>query len=97
MAPRRVPSSAGLPDNWTPEMDEFICYSDAVGDLSVKVTIISLKKRFPQLGPVSRLHSHNEHTLPQRCLTLELLQGTRHQRRDSVLPLFCEETSGQEP
>lgn len=53
MAPRRVPSSAGLPDNWTPDMDEFICYSDAVGDLSVKVTIISLKKRFPPLGPVS--------------------------------------------
>lgn len=53
MAPRRVPSSAGLPDNWTPDMDEFVCYSDAVGDLSVKVTIISLKKRFPQLGPVS--------------------------------------------
>ena len=53
MAPRRVPSSAGLPDNWSTEMDEFICYSDAVGDLSLKVIIISLKKRFPELNMVS--------------------------------------------
>ncbi|KAL8936912.1 MAG: hypothetical protein Q9211_003949 [Gyalolechia sp. 1 TL-2023] len=50
MAPRRVPSSAGLPDNWSTEMDEFICYSDAIGDLPVKVIIISLKKRFPSLN-----------------------------------------------
>lgn len=55
MAPRRVPSSAGLPDNWSTEMDEFICYSDAIGDLPVKVIIISLKKRFPSLNMVSRL------------------------------------------
>lgn len=50
--PRRVPSSAGLPDSWTREMDEFICYSDALGDLPLKVIIVSLKKRFPHLNPV---------------------------------------------
>lgn len=56
MAPRRVPSSVGLPETWTPEMDIFICYSDAVAsDVSMKLTIHSLKKRFPELNNVSRL------------------------------------------
>lgn len=48
--PRRVPSSAGLPDSWNTEMDEFICYSDALGDLPLKLIVISLKKRFPSLN-----------------------------------------------
>ncbi|KAL8906647.1 MAG: hypothetical protein Q9207_001901 [Kuettlingeria erythrocarpa] len=50
MAPRQVPSSVGLPEIWRPEMDIFICYSDAVAtDVSMKLTIYSLKKRFPEL------------------------------------------------
>lgn len=53
MAPRRVPSTAGLPEIWTPEMDQFICYCDALGELNLRVMIVSMKKRFPQLGPVS--------------------------------------------
>lgn len=37
-------------------MDIFICYSDAVAtDVSMKLTIHSLKKRFPELDNVSKL------------------------------------------
>lgn len=83
MAPRHVPSSAGLPDNWTTEMDEFICYSDAIGDLSVKVIIISLKKRFPELNMVSGLlctaipqgGSISMQLLHSGCLCRALVQG----------------------
>ncbi|KAL8769814.1 MAG: hypothetical protein Q9209_004252 [Squamulea sp. 1 TL-2023] len=50
MAPRRVPSSAGLPDKWSEEMDRFICFSDAVGDTPTRMVILSLKKRFPELN-----------------------------------------------
>ncbi|KAL8908313.1 MAG: hypothetical protein Q9171_005499 [Xanthocarpia ochracea] len=50
MGPRRVPSSAGLPDKWSEEMDRFICFSDAVGDTPIRMVILSLKKRFPELN-----------------------------------------------
>ncbi|KAL8841753.1 MAG: hypothetical protein Q9170_000786 [Blastenia crenularia] len=63
MAPKRVPSSSGLPDNWTVEMDKFICYCDALGDFPVKVIIISLKKRFPELNMVALSESAIERRL----------------------------------
>ncbi|KAL8694327.1 MAG: hypothetical protein Q9224_003589 [Gallowayella concinna] len=50
MGPRRVPSSAGLPDCWNEEMDRFICFSEAVGDTPTRMVILSLKKRFPELN-----------------------------------------------
>ncbi|KAL8636838.1 MAG: hypothetical protein Q9226_009201 [Calogaya cf. arnoldii] len=50
MAPRRLPSSAGLPDRWSEEMDRFICFSDAVGETPTRMVILSLKKRFPELN-----------------------------------------------
>ncbi|KAL9016703.1 MAG: hypothetical protein Q9185_005982 [Variospora sp. 1 TL-2023] len=101
MAPRRVPSSAGLPDNWTPDMDEFVCYSDAVGDLSVKVTIISLKKRFPQLGPkgsalaVSRLESAGIRLPlePDHDMAKENSSLTDHQKLESREPVTPSKSS----
>ncbi|KAL8987945.1 MAG: hypothetical protein Q9177_002914 [Variospora cf. flavescens] len=89
MAPRRVPSSAGLPDNWTPDMDEFVCYSDAVGDLSVKVTIISLKKRFPQLGP----HAISEAAIERRLYCLDRMPNN-YFKKGSALAVSRLESAG---
>ncbi|KAL9008120.1 MAG: hypothetical protein Q9173_006725 [Seirophora scorigena] len=89
MAPRRVPSSAGLPDNWTPDMDEFICYSDAVGDLSVKVTIISLKKRFPQVGP----YAISEAAIERRLYCLDRMNND-YFKKGSALAVSRLESAG---
>ncbi|KAI4094140.1 MAG: hypothetical protein LQ344_002394 [Seirophora lacunosa] len=89
MAPRRVPSSAGLPDNWTPDMDEFICYSDAVGDLSVKVTIISLKKRFPPLGP----YAISEAAIERRLYCLDRMNND-YFKKGSALAVSRLESAG---
>lgn len=74
MAPRRVPSSAGLPDKWSEEMDRFICFSDAVGETPTRVVILSLKKRFPELNQVLSLcfpehHGQANQTNPQFALS----------------------------
>ena len=55
MGPIRVPSSLGLPDRWSEEMDRFICFSEAVGDTPTRVVILSLKKRFPEVNRVGSL------------------------------------------
>ncbi len=69
MAPRRVPSSAGLPDKWSEEMDRFICFSDAVGDTPIRMVILSLKKRFPELNQVISFHNTRDKlTIPIRSL-----------------------------
>ncbi|KAL8702882.1 MAG: hypothetical protein Q9201_003945 [Fulgogasparrea decipioides] len=47
--PIKVPSGMGLPPIWTDDMDEFICYSEAVGDMSSKMIIVALKKKYPEL------------------------------------------------
>ncbi|KAL8991703.1 MAG: hypothetical protein Q9169_007726 [Polycauliona sp. 2 TL-2023] len=65
MAPIRTPSSAGLPNKWSAEMDRFICFSDAVGETPTRMVIISLKKRFPELNQVLPCHAAVEHTPTQ--------------------------------
>lgn len=74
MAPRRVPSSAGLPDKWSEEMDRFVCFSDAVGETPTRVVILSLKKRFPELNQVLSLcfpehHGQANQSNPQFALS----------------------------
>ncbi|KAL9001981.1 MAG: hypothetical protein Q9188_005077 [Gyalolechia gomerana] len=80
MAPRRVPSSAGLPDNWSTEMDEFICYSDAIGDLPVKVIIISLKKRFPSLN----MFAISESAIERRLFCLDRMDNDYFKKGSAI-------------
>ncbi|KAL8940153.1 MAG: hypothetical protein Q9216_002971 [Gyalolechia sp. 2 TL-2023] len=80
MAPRRVPSSAGLPDNWNTEMDEFICYSDAIGDLPVKVIIISLKKRFPSLN----MYAISESAIERRLFCLDRMDNDYFKKGSAI-------------
>ncbi|KAL8718612.1 MAG: hypothetical protein Q9225_004275 [Loekoesia sp. 1 TL-2023] len=89
MAPRRVPSSAGLPDNWTTEMDEFICYSDAIGDLAVKVIIISLKKRFPELN----MFAISEPAIERRLFCLDRMENN-YFKKGSVIAVQRLESAG---
>ncbi|KAI4189986.1 MAG: hypothetical protein L6R41_001094 [Letrouitia leprolyta] len=78
--PRRVPSSAGLPDSWTREMDEFICYSDALGDLPLKVIIVSLKKRFPHLNP----YAISEVAIERRLFCLERMDNDYFKKGSAI-------------
>ncbi|KAL8950164.1 MAG: hypothetical protein Q9222_003792 [Ikaeria aurantiellina] len=80
MAARRVPSSAGLPDNWSTEMDEFICYSEAVGDVPARMLILSLKKRFPELNP----YAISETAIERRLYCLDRMDNNYFKRGAAI-------------
>ncbi|KAI4239154.1 MAG: hypothetical protein L6R40_005587 [Gallowayella cf. fulva] len=71
MSPHRVPSSASLPIDWNEEMDRFICFSDAVGGISTRMVILSLKKRFPELNK----HTLSELAIERRVACLDNMEN----------------------
>ncbi|KAI4208939.1 MAG: hypothetical protein LQ351_008075 [Letrouitia transgressa] len=68
---RTVPSGAGLPSTWNRDHDQFICYCEALGNLTTKQIIIGLKQRFEELAqtPIS------EKAIDSRTWSLEFMDN----------------------
>ncbi|KAL8729606.1 MAG: hypothetical protein Q9181_004950 [Wetmoreana brouardii] len=78
--PIRVPSGMGLPPIWTDEMDEFICYSEAVGDMSSKMIIAALKKKYPALYK----YQLSEISIEKRLWCLDQMETTYFQKGAAI-------------
>ncbi|KAL8712845.1 MAG: hypothetical protein Q9220_003053 [cf. Caloplaca sp. 1 TL-2023] len=77
---RRMPSCTQLPDKWSTEMDEFICYSEAVGDVPARMLILSLKKKFPELNN----YAISEQNIERRLYCLDRMDNNYFKRGAAI-------------
>ncbi|KAL9614119.1 MAG: hypothetical protein Q9167_001404 [Letrouitia subvulpina] len=68
---RTVPSGAGLPSAWKREHDKFICYCEAVGNLTTKQIVLGLKQHFEELAQTAI----SEKAIESRIWCLEFMDN----------------------
>ncbi|KAL8739520.1 MAG: hypothetical protein Q9190_007681, partial [Brigantiaea leucoxantha] len=68
---RMFPSGTGLPPEWAKEHDQFICYCEALGNITPRQMIAALKKRFECL----QKSTLSEKTIEARIACLELMDN----------------------
>lgn len=68
---RYMPSGAQLPTVWNKDMDRFICYCEALGDVDTRTMVKGLKQKFPAL----KGYVINPESIERRIMMLEQMEN----------------------